>query len=112
MINAKQAMCEGGTIQISIENSIIDSNEGLPLPAGKYIKLIIKDEGTGIPESILPKVFDPYFTTKDKGSGLGLATAYAIIKHHDGFIKIKSKIGRGTSVTVYLPAAVNSQQAC
>ncbi len=104
IINADQAMPEGGFIQLSAEN--ISSASDLPpsLKPADYIKITIKDEGTGIVEKHLDKIFDPYFTTKQKGHGLGLATCYSIIKKHDGDINIRSIIGTGTTVNVYLPA--------
>ncbi len=80
------------------------SGANLPLQEGKYIKIVIQDEGTGIPEENLPRIFDPYFTTKQKGSGFGLATDYSIVKRHDGHITVKSEVGTGTAFTIYLPA--------
>ncbi|MFZ2090077.1 MAG: PAS domain S-box protein, partial [Desulfobaccales bacterium] len=82
VINAIQAMPTGGAIAIGAENITLREDQGLPLPPGKYIKIEIKDQGIGIPPDYLPKIFDPYFSTKQKGSGLGLATAYSIIKNH------------------------------
>ena len=73
MINANQAMPEGGLILLSAENAIVSEKDALPLPKGKYIKISIKDQGIGIQEGLLPKIFDPFFTTKQKGRGLGLA---------------------------------------
>jgi PAS domain S-box-containing protein len=105
VINAKQAMPEGGKIKIKAENFLIKSKNSLSLPEGKYLKIIVKDEGMGIPEKHLPRIFDPYFTTKQKGSGLGLATAYSIIKKHEGLITVESEIGKGTTFFIYLPAA-------
>lgn len=103
VLNADQAMPEGGTIEIFGE--IIDLLEMNPfqLPAGSYIRLIIKDQGIGIPEEHLDKIFDPYFTTKEMGHGLGLATSFSIIRKHQGTIDVKSKVGEGTSVILYLP---------
>ena len=83
-------------------------NSSLPLPEGRYIKLAVQDHGCGIPREVLPKIFDPYFTTKAEGSGLGLATAYAIVAKHDGYITVESEVGVGTTVVISLPA---SQQA-
>ena len=88
IINAHQAMSDGGTILIKAENSIVDVSED-NLPVGKYIKISITDEGKGIPDEYLSKIFDPYFTTKQKGSGLGLAVCYSVIKNHKGHIRVE-----------------------
>ncbi|MDH3770283.1 MAG: response regulator, partial [Nitrospirota bacterium] len=76
----------------------------LPLHEGPYLKISISDQGTGIPEDVLPKIFDPYFTTKPKGSGLGLASAYSIIKNHLGHMTVESELGVGTTFSIFLPA--------
>ena len=107
ILNAKQAMPGGGTINIRVQNKEFKEETNLPLEKGKYVKIIITDEGTGIPEKILPKVFDPYFTTKQSGSGLGLASCYSIIKKHNGYIAVTSKLGEGTTFKIYLPASKN-----
>jgi PAS domain S-box-containing protein len=107
VINAVQAMPEGGVIQVSAENVC---QGGAPLPAGSYVRITIEDEGVGIPEKYLPKIFDPYFTTKKKGSGLGLATSYSIVKQHSGYIDVESTLGVGTSVNVWLPASVEDKE--
>ncbi len=105
MINANQAMPEGGIIQVAAENLIIDVGHILPLKPGRYIRISIIDQGAGIAEKHLSKVFDPYFTTKQEGSGLGLSTTYSIIKKHDGYITVKSELGVGTTFHIYLPAS-------
>ena len=102
IINAHQAMSEGGTILIKAENSIVGISED-NLPVGKYIKISITDEGKGIPDEYLSKIFDPYFTTKQKGSGLGLAVCYSVIKNHKGHIKVESTLGVGTTFHIYIP---------
>lgn len=105
IINAQQAMPEGGIIRVKAENITADAEHPLPLKGGKYLKISIKDHGIGISEEHLAKIFDPYFTTKQEGSGLGLASAYSIIKKHDGHITAESKLGEGTTFYIYLPAS-------
>ncbi len=103
-INAIQAMPTGGTIKVWAENLTLETESNLPLNPGRYIKISVRDRGIGIPAEHLPRIFDPYFTTKQKGSGLGLASAYAILKKHHGHIAVESKPGMGTTVDIYLPA--------
>ena len=105
IINAEQAMPNGGILKIIAENAVLQPEDSPSLPGGRYVSIILKDQGVGIPRDILPKIFDPYFTTKQKGSGLGLATAYSIIKKHDGLITVKSEPGVGTTFQIYLPAS-------
>ncbi len=104
IINADQAMPEGGTITLQANNSPIMATSGLPLKPGNYVVVAVTDQGIGIPGDHLPKIFDPYFTTKQKGSGLGLATTYSIMKRHEGHITVYSSLGKGTTFTLYLPA--------
>jgi CheY-like chemotaxis protein len=105
VINANQAMPKGGTIQVAAENLIIEDRHGFPVKPGRYIQISIKDQGVGIAENHLLNIFDPYFTTKQEGSGLGLATTYSIIKKHEGHITVASKLGFGTTFHIYLPAS-------
>lgn len=105
IINADQAMPEGGMIDIHVENMIIGPENLLPLNEGRYIRIDIEDHGKGVPEENIEKIFDPYFTTKQKGNGLGLAIAYSIIKKHSGHIAVDSQIDRGTIFHIYLPAS-------
>ncbi len=107
IMNADQAMAEGGIIQVTARNIDISVWDGVPLPPGPYIRVSVEDHGTGIPREILPKVFDPYFTTKSEGSGLGLATAYSIVKSHGGLITVESEVDVGTTFHVYIPAAAH-----
>lgn len=104
IINADQAMPGGGVIAVKAEN-VAAAPEGFGLEAGYYLKISITDQGAGIPKEDLPKVFDPYFTTKPTGTGLGLATAYSIVKNHGGHIGVNSEVGIGTTVFFYLPAS-------
>jgi PAS domain S-box-containing protein len=105
VINANQAMPKGGIIQVAAENLIIEDRYGLPVNPGRYIRISIKDQGVGITKEHLANIFDPYFTTKQEGSGLGLATTYSIIKNHDGHITVESQLGVGTTFHIYLPAS-------
>ncbi|HEY8910853.1 MAG TPA: ATP-binding protein [Desulfosporosinus sp.] len=110
LINADQAMQESGTIKIRAEKLAVSSETStLPLQSGEYVALTITDEGAGISSQILPKIFDPYFSTKEDGSGLGLTICYSILKKHGGHISVQSVEGKGTSFTLYLP--VSSKQA-
>jgi len=105
IINAIQAMPKGGIIKVCAENVTIGAEGSLPLKGGKYVKITIKDQGTGIPKEHIPKVFDPFFTTKQEGNGLGLAVAYFVVKNHDGYITLESELGVGTTFYIYLPAS-------
>jgi len=105
VINACQAMPEGGKLRIGSENVDIGSKESLPVREGKYVKIIIEDQGTGISEKHLQKIFDPYFTTKQEGCGLGLSIVHSIIRNHDGYVTVKSELGGGTTFTMYLPVS-------
>lgn len=104
MINADQAMPMGGVVEVRCENVSVHDNNSIPLKGGKYVRISIADQGIGIPRELLPSIFDPYFTTKQKGSGLGLATSYSIIKRHNGLITVDTEPGRGTTFHIYLPA--------
>ncbi len=110
VINAVHAMPDGGVIDISAENFRAGEKNGLPLEDGNYVKFAIKDAGTGIPAEHIDSIFDPYFTTKDDGSGLGLATVYSIIKNHGGHVTVFSVEGKGTKFEIYLPASETEVQ--
>jgi PAS domain S-box-containing protein len=100
VLNADHAMPEGGTVSIHCSNVEVGKNSALPLKEGSYVRVSIEDNGVGIPREHIAKIFDPYFTTKQKGSGLGLATSYSIIKKHGGHISVESKLGAGTIFSV------------
>ncbi len=109
--NAVESIPHGGSIKVSAENFDMgpeSPEKNLALPTGKYVKIIIRDQGVGIPEEHLTCIFDPYFSTKErgtqKGMGMGLATTYSIIRKHDGHITVESGPGSGTAFTIYLPA--------
>lgn len=101
-------MPEGGKINISASNEEILNNSHPVLSCGKYVKISITDNGVGIPKQILSKIFNPFFTTKENGHGLGLATAYSIVKKHGGYIEVDSKVGKGSILTFYIPASSNN----
>ena len=103
IINANQAMPEGGNIRIRIRNLQVRHSEVPALKTGDYVCIELRDEGTGISPETLKKIFDPYFTTKKKGNGLGLASSYSIITTHKGTITAESSIGHGSTFRVYLP---------
>jgi PAS domain S-box-containing protein len=105
VINADHAMPDGGTLTIHAKNVRINSKERPPLKAGDYVVVSVEDRGSGISEKYLNKIFDPYFSTKHRGHGLGLATAYSIIKKHGGLLEVKSKLEKGTVFRFYLPAS-------
>lgn len=108
IINATHAMSEGGTLQVYCGNVILDQSD-LPLAKGKYILISIMDHGSGISKNHLSKIFDPYFTTKKRGSGLGLSTSYSIVRSHGGHITVESYLGIGTTFKIYLPASVEGK---
>ncbi len=104
VLNAVQAMPDGGVVKIQLQNHAHRGDPVRSIAAGDYLLLEIADNGAGIPAENLGRIFDPYFTTKDTGSGLGLATVYAIIKRHQGHIDVSSEAGQGTRFRILLPA--------
>jgi CheY-like chemotaxis protein len=96
--------------QVDARNVAVEDVPGGNIAPGNYVKIAVEDSGTGIPEENVPKVFNPFFTTKAKGTGLGLATAYSIIKRHEGSISVESMWGRGTTVSIFLPALKKAVQ--
>ena len=104
VLNAVQAMPDGGVIRIGMENESLTPQSPLPLPAGRYVKIDLQDYGTGIAKENLGRIFDPFYTTKRTGSGLGLATSYSIVEKHGGYITVESRQGSGTLFTLYFPA--------
>jgi len=112
VMNADQAMPDGGTLHVSCENFRYTANTTPVIPdllPGDYIRIQIRDEGVGIPEQNLKRIFDPYFTTKAKGNGLGLATTYSVVKNHNGLITVESQLHVGSTFTVFLPAALHQE---
>ena len=105
VINARQAMPKGGHLHITLENITLPEQALPGLRQGRYVKICVQDEGDGIDPKNIALIFDPYFTTKQTGSGLGLATVYSIIHKHGGHIGVVSEMGKGTTFTLYLPAS-------
>ncbi len=110
IMNAAQAMPGGGCLTIDAANEFLPLNNPLGLASGTYIKLQVSDAGCGISPDNLVKIFDPYFSTKSSGTGLGLATAYSIIARHKGHIEVQSRLGQGTTFTLHLPSLGKSAQ--
>jgi len=104
ILNADQAMPDGGVIKIKARNIKVQPEEHTIVPPGDYVVITVQDQGKGIPPELLSKIFDPYFTTKENGSGLGLAVCFSIVRKHGGFITVDSAPGQGASFNVYLPA--------
>ncbi len=107
--NARHAMPQGGTLDVSIGSANIAVGTTLPLPVGSYACIAIKDAGVGIPLENMPKLFDPFFTTKPHGTGLGLASSFSIVKRHGGHLDIQSELGKGTECRIYLPIDVENR---
>src|SRR3954466_15068200 len=107
MLNAREAMPQGGTVRVRARNVVFEENTNAPLPAGRYIKVTVSDRGTGITEDLRSKIFDPYFTTKPTGTGLGLAISYSIVKKHGGLLLLESSSSEGSVFAFYLRASEN-----
>ncbi|HEY2733320.1 MAG TPA: ATP-binding protein, partial [Polyangiales bacterium] len=107
VVNARDAMAEGGTIRISTEESFVCERDGIDLEPGRYLVLRVGDTGPGIPEALMERIFDPFFTTKaaSGGSGLGLATCAGIARRAGGRIVVRNEADGGACFTTYLPIA-------
>lgn len=110
--NAIEAMPEGGSIEMSSHNCAVTEREAVKVPAGSYVRISVRDDGKGIAPENLPRIFDPYFTTKTeggrKGLGLGLSLCYSILKHHGAYITVDSEPGKGTTFQIFLPVRSDS----
>jgi two-component system, cell cycle sensor histidine kinase and response regulator CckA len=105
MINAREAMLSGGTVDISARNIELENKPGALLPGGRYVKVAIADHGSGVPSDIATKIFDPYFTTKSVSSGLGLSISFSVVKKHGGMLHLEQSSPSGAVFSFYLPAA-------
>ncbi|MGI8891047.1 MAG: ATP-binding response regulator [Chthoniobacterales bacterium] len=105
ILNAREAMPEGGRINLAAENVQVDEETSLPLSPGRYIKISVTDHGPGIPPDLVARIFDPYFTTKTNSSGLGLAISHSIIRKHGGFLHLEANSPAGAIFAFYLPAS-------
>ncbi|MBM4031195.1 MAG: PAS domain S-box protein [Planctomycetes bacterium] len=112
LINARQAMPAGGTVDVVAENLLIEHGNSLGLAPGRFVRIGVVDRGVGIPRENLPRIFDPFFTTKEGGSGLGLTASYAIVRKHGGALDVHSELGAGTTFHAYLPAADAARSDC
>lgn len=98
-------MNQGGTVRLTAENRVLEGGGPARLSAGRYVEFTVADQGAGIPPEILPHIFDPYFTTKPDGSGVGLASAFSIVRRHGGELRVDSNPGTGSRFSILLPAA-------
>ena len=115
VLNAREAMSDGGTVSIRAGNAVLSDGNPHGLRAGQYVEIVVADEGQGIAPDMLPRLFDPYFSTKmrgaQKGMGLGLTICHSVVLRHGGAIAVESELGRGTSFLVLLPACEETPRA-
>jgi PAS domain S-box-containing protein len=105
VLNAKQAMPGGGRVTLALDNAVVTETDHVPLPPGRYVRITVQDTGAGIPTEYLSRIFDPYFTTKQTGSGLGLTSVHSIVTRHGGHVAAFSPPGNGACFTIHLPAS-------
>ena len=105
MLNAREAMPHGGTVRVRSRNVVLEDKPGAILPPGHYVKVTITDRGSGIPDELRAKIFDPYFTTKPTSTGLGLAISYSIVKKHGGLLLLENSSPEGSAFAFYLRAS-------
>jgi PAS domain S-box-containing protein len=111
ILNADQAQPDGGATQVEARNVAVGEQDSLPLEPGRYVRIRVTDRGPGIPERHVKRIFDPYYSTKEGGTGMGLAVCHSIVRRHGGFIDVDSELGRGTTFSVYLPASDQTSAA-
>jgi PAS domain S-box-containing protein len=111
VINAQQAMPAGGEITVTAANVLLDDRSASPLPGGKYVRVEFRDRGVGMPRDVLSRIFDPFYSTKPKGHGLGLATCYSIVTRHGGRMEAESEPGQGSTFRIFLPATEKLPEA-
>jgi CheY-like chemotaxis protein len=104
VLNAISAMHGGGIVEVSVKNTILGEGDSPPLGPGHYVIIDIADQGSGIPPELLDRIFEPFFSTKEGGEGLGLATSFSIVRKHGGYIFVSSEVGKGSRFAIYLPA--------
>jgi CheY-like chemotaxis protein len=112
ILNAREAMPEGGVVSVRAENVVIGAHEHPPLPPGNYVRMSIADHGVGMTKEVQSKIFDPYFSTKQRGNqkgiGLGLTICHAVMQRHGGAVEVESEPGVGTTFRLLLPASRKS----
>lgn len=109
LVNAAQAMPQGGEVIVRAANETLEAENSHRLCAGHYLRIEVEDHGCGIPAENLARIFDPYFTTRETGSGLGLASVYSITRRHGGAVEVASTVGTGTTITIRIPALPGQQ---
>ena len=110
VLNASQAMPKGGAINVAVSNHLHKSDDSLPLAPGPYIRITVEDQGVGISGKHIDRIFDPYYSTKRTGKGLGLATTHSIISRHHGHISAESALDKGTTFNIFLPAVADTRK--
>ena len=111
VLNAVQAMDGRGQVEVRLSTVVLDGGEGMPLPAGPYVRCEVRDHGPGVPPELLTRIFDPFFTTRPRGTGLGLSASFSIVRRHGGYLACEPAVGGGASFIIYLPAHPGVRQA-
>jgi signal transduction histidine kinase len=105
VVNAKESMPDGGLLSVSAQNETVGPEKKGALPKGNYVRVDVTDQGAGVEPDIAQRIFEPYFSTKKRGSGLGLTVSFAVAKNHGGTITLRSELGKGSTFSLYLPAS-------